>query len=435
MAKLASPFSHPCIFMLILLMHFKGQNSVLAPAETIMLEACEIIEALKHEDHNNNHTTYQSTQLSTITMLNYAPTVAGKPLIEAGKDIEDLLRICNISVNELNSIYSRLHQNTHTISLLNNTSHNRYSDFFVALRTLLDKAVKLNHEPEIENQILERESLNLFKVIANSTSVIFLLLLLLTFQLFKELRTLPGQYMIYLGVFLLLGHSLILLSIHAGNERKFCSVVGILTHWVYLTVFSLTLVIASDLLRMFGFSVKHGPVSKSRHRNALTVAFCTPVLVVTPCVIVNFVDDRNDIYGSGGVCFVTNLWANLFAFEIPVILALIFSTVCIIIATMTIYRAQTQSKRTLGTNMWKVRFRIIMLILKLATITGFGWILGFVASQCDSRVLIWLFEILSSLQGTMVFIGFVCSKRVVNLYKRRFMKRYYEFQSRQRTSK
>ncbi len=344
---------------------------------------------------------------------------------------DNLQQVCNFSLDELRRIFDNLHIEKYRKSNeTNSTNSFAYStSFFLSLKLLVNKVTKQKIDKETEEKtIFHPAEFDLFRFLANTCSIMCLLLLLKTFHLFKELRTVPGKYLIYLSIFLTAGHSLMLLSSHAKNERKFCCIVGILTHWVYLTVFSLMTVIAFDILRTFGFSVQLRRSDKfRRYQASLGAAMCSPVVITIPCIAIHFIGKAEVYSGSGGTCFVMNVWANLIAFVIPVGVVLIFNTICIAVTILNIHKTQKRTSNVLKKKARKSRLRVFVLTLKLATVTGFGWIFGFVGALTDIRAFQMAFTILCSLQGLNIFAGFMCRKRIFALYKRKWNSRNYEF--------
>eukprot|EP00794_Sanderia_malayensis_P010007 gene10006-11030_t len=344
-------------------------------------------------------------------------------------------QICNISFEELIRIFGKLHIEKYYLGNETNSTEHVYStDFLKSLKQFLKKATE--HKPHdnktnIEKLLSKSQTLDVLAVIANSSSVICLLILLLTFHLFKELRTIPGQYLIHLAVFLAFGHFMLIMGIYAKSDEQFCSIIGILTHWTYLTVFSFTAAISCDVVRTFSSPVKIPRNSESLRRFQLlrATALFTPVLIVSPCIALHFNGNAKDMYGSGGSCFVTNDWANLFAFVTPVGVTLLYNTVCIAVTIFTIHKTQRRTSSVLGrrNSANRLRLKALVLTVKLATVTGFGWVFGYVAALTNVNLFQIAFVLLYSFQGTCVFVGFTWRRRILALYRRRWSRPYHEF--------
>lgn len=62
----------------------------------------------------------------------------------------------------------------------------------------------------------------------------------------------------------------------------------------------------------------------------------------------------------------------------------------------------------------------VLLYIKMSTVMGFSWFLGFAAAFTQITVLWFIFEISVPLQGVSILVAFVCKRRVFRLYRSRF---------------
>lgn len=60
----------------------------------------------------------------------------------------------------------------------------------------------------------------------------------------------------------------------------------------------------------------------------------------------------------------------------------------------------------------------IVVYIKMSSVMGFIWAIGFAAVLAETKVLWHIFEMSVPLQGIFIFISFVCKKRVFILYKK-----------------
>ena len=81
-------------------------------------------------------------------------------------------------------------------------------------------------------------------------SVIGCILILLTYSLFKELRTLPSQILMHLAVAILVGNLLILVGGPIGETFNIiCTPVAILSHYIFLSQFSWMSLMSTEIAR------------------------------------------------------------------------------------------------------------------------------------------------------------------------------------------
>ena len=94
------------------------------------------------------------------------------------------------------------------------------------------------------------KSLQLLTLIGSVVSMVSLILLLVTYILFAELRNLPGKIIINLAISLLLYQS-VFFSAGKNDDRKTCLAVAVLLHFFALSSFTWMNVMAYDMHRTF----------------------------------------------------------------------------------------------------------------------------------------------------------------------------------------
>ena len=260
-------------------------------------------------------------------------------------------------------------------------------------------------------------------VFGTVVSMLFLLILLITYTLFnKELQTLPGKNIMCLSGTLMLTHILYIISLHANFHVKLCTAVGILLHWSVMFDFLWMAVIAFDLYITFRKPLRLSSAQRTRRfRIYVGLTSSISILMIVICVTLEFSGKNLMKYGIGNNCFVTNFWANLFAVVVPIGFILLFNTIFLTLTITSIYITQRQVEGSLSKDR-KCRnnkLHLTLMTLKLTTLTGLGWITGFIASLLQSSALTYLFVALITFQGLFVFIGFVCTKRIWKLYRKK----------------
>ena len=357
----------------------------------------------------------------------------------------------NLSLAALEKIFQELHINIFSskdladsgngwVGSVRNASHVFSTDFFASLQLLITKALRITKAKCLQKGgVFDHQSgkcivnengqaattgtneLFFVKIIGNSSSIVGLAVLLVILYVFKDLRTVPGRYVIHLAVVLTIGHSLLLLSLHVQQQQHLCTITGVLIHWIYLTVFSLMGIIALSTARTFC-----QPLSVClderlrRYRLAMRASYGFPVVVIIPCIIIQFVSSEKVSYGDGGSCFITNNWASIITFEAPVGCILLFNIGCLVIAVSKIHNAKSRNMKILRRgNRHELRIQTVLLVLKLGTFCGVGWVFGFIYAITSHPIFKWLFQVLSSFQGLCIFIGFVCSARIFSFCKKK----------------
>ena len=251
-----------------------------------------------------------------------------------------------------------------------------------------------------------------------SLSVLSSSLVLLTYTLFSELRTLPGLNLMNFTLSIALAHALMLTGTRFANHVRICTVVSYGLHFTFLASFVWSSIIAIDTWR--AFSNRKQRVVVKTARKSITARKYSPYLLtgwLAPLIFVAicFVLDSNQIiafdYTGKKGCWINNETANLYFFVLPIALMLV-TNIAFFILTLTAIRTTTKRSRMATTKRQQKRQTCVY--VKISTLMGFSWILGFFSNvSCYIKQ---AFIISSSLQGVYVALAFVFTKRVFNLY-------------------
>ncbi|XP_072175349.1 uncharacterized protein [Diadema setosum] len=252
-------------------------------------------------------------------------------------------------------------------------------------------------------------------------SVTALTFTLITYFTFISLRKLVSSKLIMiLCACLLIAQALLMLGGFATAHPLTCSIVAAISHFFWLSVFSISTSLAFDLGRTFGAhsSISISGKSSAILRKYLLVAFGLPLLIVGVGVAVSFGVNSDLIrYGDELSCWIGDGYANLVAFGGPVAVAL---TLNIIFFAKTVrgIHLSTRERKELreGVKTETNNAENLRIYIKISTIMGFTWLIGYVAAFCQQDALWYVFIILNSLQGVYIFFAFCANKRVFDLW-------------------
>ncbi|KAL9971187.1 hypothetical protein ACROYT_G023680 [Oculina patagonica] len=264
--------------------------------------------------------------------------------------------------------------------------------------------------------------LQLLSAIGCIVSMVSLVLLLMTYILFAELRNLTGKIIINLALSLLLYQS-VFLSAVKPDDHNTCLAIAVLLHFFVLSSFTWMSVMAYDVRRIFtnvseGVAAhrqnQHGGYTKRLMKYCL-YAWGSPVLFVVACVITDHVKEGSIGYGQGDEeCFISQPKAILYSFVLPVALLITFNlfalghtVICIVKARK---RTQQQKSRQNGPS-------VAVICLKMFSVMGVTWILGIAANLKALSFLWYPCVVLNSLQGLFIFLSFAASGKALELYK------------------
>ena len=250
-----------------------------------------------------------------------------------------------------------------------------------------------------------------------SLSIISFGLVLLTYSLFKELRTIPGINLMHLSLSHLLV-DLVYLATGYVEAKVACRIIAILLHYFFLVSFTWMSVIAFETWKIFSKTriQQRKPNRRKRYCKLLQRAMIVwlPVfLFVAMCVVL---DQSNAVafhYGGIKGCWINNSTANLFFFVLPVALSISFNAVCFSLTVRAIWKTNKQAQRATHA---AANHRTALVFLKIFILMGFSWIFGFL-KVLVSHYFEYPFIIFTTLQGLYVALAFVFTSRVKQMYR------------------
>ena len=258
-----------------------------------------------------------------------------------------------------------------------------------------------------------------------SLSVIACVLLLVTYGLFKELRTLPSKIVMNLSVAIIVGILLILLGgpiTVAFLTIELCASVAILLQYFFLSQFSWMSIMSFEMTRTFYEAFKLRPTETKRVKRNLLVSYLfigwgAPLIITVVTIIVNYTTDGLVLYGvqkdgTLGSCWINHLESSVVAFIVPLVLSLLFNSVAFTITMVFIcIAAHSQVKLHKDKNIPYIR-----LTLAVFSISGLTWLFGLLAIFSSAAWSWYPFIVFNTLQGLFIFVVFLATKRVILLY-------------------
>ena len=257
-----------------------------------------------------------------------------------------------------------------------------------------------------------------------SLSVIGCALVLITYGLFKELRTLPGKILMNLAATILMSNVFILAGgplTQAVRNAHLCTSVAILLHFIFLAQFTWMSVMSFEMARTFNRARKLILDSDELKRNILLtyllIGWGVPLTLTLISIIVNYTADGLVLYGvledgRVGSCWINHSESVIVAFAVPLIISVVFNGVLFFFVSLLLCKAsisQTKLQKQKNIPYVRVNFAIF-------TITGLTWVFGFVALLAGTAWSWYLFIILNSTQGFIIFIAFLFSIKTLKLY-------------------
>ena len=252
----------------------------------------------------------------------------------------------------------------------------------------------------------------LLSLIAISMSLVCLVLVLITYSIFTQLRTPPGKNLMNLTLALLIFSVLWLLRGEAQKSRPLCITMAFTQPYVILVSFTSMAKIAHDTMKMFT-----DPIGHQRRGNSSFVKFLIiwliPVLHVG--VIITLWKYRF-LTVNDQECWLTGTYEYIVIF-VPLCISMFYNILCF---TRSIVEMRKLEKSGQMLRAQKQEKSSLFIYIKIAILLGLGWSCSFFALLIP--VFTYVYVIFTAFQGAYIFLAFVCNKNVLMLYKRRFNK-------------
>jgi hypothetical protein len=256
-------------------------------------------------------------------------------------------------------------------------------------------------------------------------SELFLVALIVTYLLFKELRTLPGKNLLSLAVSLALADLLWMLAGEFAETELPCTVIAMAIHYFFLVYFTACSVIAYDSSRVFGRAIPVVPTSeeeKKRFLIYLAVTWLAPAFFVGLFIVLDQTGSFAVDYGLSGkaVCFLGTQHARIVTFVTPIAFSLFFNVLTFARVAKRFFQNQKSNSQFLSSALQRKRERENVLIcIRLSTLMGFSWLFLFLhlLFESQTRVFLYLFVVFVGLQGVFVGVAFVFNRKCLRLYR------------------
>ena len=290
---------------------------------------------------------------------------------------------------------------------------------YVCVDDFLSSAAKQDPEQENHHQSSTDDSVSAqgtMSLVCACISIVCLVLTLVTYALFQELRTQPGINTIALVICLLVAQYLFQFgSDHSDSLSDWgCQTIGVLIHFLWLMVMFWMNICSIHMFLVFITIDKITPPKNSLKQTFLytTYTVIAPIIFVIINIVVSV--RRSDIEGMGygdEICYITEYWMIGYVFALPVGIIVVVDMSLFLAVVIKMWRMPTANSETKHTR------KGFAIYAKLSTLTGITWVFGFAYVFTDFTTLEYIFIMFNASQGVFIFLAFVCNKRILNLYK------------------
>ena len=260
-------------------------------------------------------------------------------------------------------------------------------------------------------------ALQILTIIGFSISIICLVLLLITYGLFQELRTVPGKNLMNLSFPLLLSQLMWLIGTAFVKGGTACKVFAILEHYLLLVSFVAMSVMSYHTCHVFSkpFVRRIANTFSRRFMTYSAFVWITPAMFVAICITLDETEVFVVDYGTN--CWLGTANAKLYLFLLPLALLLLCNIYAFIKTAVSLSR-HGKERKTLHQKKGKQN---LLICTKLATLVGFPWLFAFFGVLFpDVEAFEYLFVVFVCLQGLNIGMAFLFNKKTWKLYRDRF---------------
>ena len=253
-------------------------------------------------------------------------------------------------------------------------------------------------------------------LVGQTLSMTCLGLTLIVYSLLPSLRTLPGKGIMNLCSALFLAQLLFQINPRFTPWQTVCHVVGVLQHFFWLSAF--TWMSALAFTSALTFSRTRFVLRKDPHFvKYMVFAWGSPAVLVSVSVAVDHFVVVNVQYASTSTCWINDHDGLLYFFVIPLGFLVLINILLFAITVVGLRKTtKAASSAKSQEQCRKSENDCFLAYLKMSSIMGFGWILGFLAIFTKITYLWYVFIILSSSQGVFIFCSFVANRKVVHRF-------------------
>ncbi|KAK7005159.1 adhesion G protein-coupled receptor E4P [Biomphalaria glabrata] len=285
---------------------------------------------------------------------------------------------------------------------------------------LLNSKLKMFKEDVLEGTNRELAGTSLAEYIVSiacsSASILCLVLTLMTYVLFSELRTEAGLNNMFLSSSLLLAQVSLMITSHIFRSSTMCTVLGVVTHFLWLWMFSWSFLCSYHMFQVFTSGTRRTSSLQDLFMAWKKILFsltCPSAIILTTVVGSYLASSGKEIGYGRFSCYLNSTLLVGLTVAGPLSLVTIINVVFFTKAVHKIHsvrKLQSIIKKEEQNIEWHI-------YVKLSSVTGAFWTVAIVAAALNNSILQLISIVLNGLQGVAIFVSFICNKRVLLLYK------------------
>ena len=264
-----------------------------------------------------------------------------------------------------------------------------------------------------------------------SLSIIGCCLVILTFCLFKDLRTLPTKILVNITITMISNNILVITTAsRAGSFIVLCEILAIFTHFFTLAQFIWMTVMCAEVAHTLYLASRLIKVDPNTN-NRKFIIYCvlswgTPLATVSICAVLNYFTDNLIKYGrnlnmESNSCWINDFYSAVTVFLVPIVAAILLQSILFIVVCFFLFlsKKKKSSSRDGGASSRGSKTPYLRLLFALYFSSNIMWLFAFFGVSIGQARADWvwyLFTVLQSLQGLVLFVVFFGTKKVLMLY-------------------
>ena len=311
-----------------------------------------------------------------------------------------------------------------------NTKVNANVDKQISARTENINGVKMKCHYKTHDKSSQLNHLDIITYICVCLSIVCLMLRVCLQCYVPHFRSGPGRMQFNLTLALLLAFLAWFVGSFLTDHPQVCQVFAAIRYFAFMASFAWMANIAVDTWRLFRPHAQLiSPDETTTPWSMYHLGGWLGTLILSSLVfMLDFLDIPSGFKPNFGppYCWIVGRSLIIYFF-IPTGL-LLFTNITLFICTSLALRALFQESSVVV----RKKKRNFQVYLKLFLLIGVTWALGFGVAFTDAKVLEYVYIVVNSLQGVLIFIAFVCTKRTFAHFVRKY--RFYSMSSSKRSN-
>lgn len=258
-----------------------------------------------------------------------------------------------------------------------------------------------------------------------SLSVVGTTLVLITYGIFRTLRTIPSLILMNLCATILASNLVILIGgpvTKAFPITELCITTAVGLHFSILAQITWMTIMSFQMTRGFYLANKMVSTSRAKSRKYgfivyLIIGWSVPLLIIAVAIIVHFTalpfyGIYEDESGAFGFCWIDHFEASVVSVALPLAIAMAINITLFVLVTVLLCQA-ARNRKQLDQRESSPYARYY---LAMSSVTGPTWLFAFITLLPGGSWGWYPFIVFNSIQGFVIFVAFVCTRRVLKMY-------------------